>query len=143
MEKESITLLVIGADPNGGLSPIQLQKSLFIVGQTALDELPADYYEFFPYNYGPFTSEVYVIADTLEEKGLIRKVITSGENFFRYAITPDGKVKTAEIRKANPGLLCDYIDAVVQWVCSLSFDELLRAIYAKYPDFAVNSVFQE
>jgi len=42
MDKESITLLVIAADPDGGLSPLQLQKSLFIVGKSGLEELPAD-----------------------------------------------------------------------------------------------------
>jgi len=143
MDKESITLLVIAADPDGGLSPVQLQKSLFIVGQSGLEELPADYYEFFPYNYGPFTSEVYSVADTLEEQGLVRKVIASGDNFYRYAMTPEGRARAKEIRKGSLGSLCDYIDTAVRWVCSLSFDELLRAIYAKYPDYAINSVFQE
>jgi uncharacterized protein YwgA len=143
MDKESITLLVIAANPNGGLSPVQLQKSLFIVGKSGLDELPADYYEFFPYNYGPFTSEVYSITDTLEAKGLVRKVIASGENFYRYTLTPEGQNNASEVQKGSPSLLCEYIKAAVQWVCSLSFDELLRAIYAKYPDYAINSVFQE
>jgi uncharacterized protein YwgA len=143
MDKESITLLAIAADSDGGLSPVQLQKSLFIVGKSGLEGLPSDYYEFSPYNYGPFTSEVYAITDILEGKGLVRKVIAGGENFYRYMLTPEGRAKAAEIRKGSPRLLCDYIETIVRWVCSLSFDELLRAIYAKYPDYAINSVFQE
>jgi uncharacterized protein YwgA len=143
MDKESITLVTIAADPNGGLSPVQLQKSLFIVGKSSLEGLPADYYEFSPYNYGPFTSEVYSITDTLEREGLVRKIIAGGENFHRYVLTPQGRAKAAEVRKDGPSLLCDYIETTVRWVCSLSFDELLRAIYAKYPDYAINSIFQE
>jgi len=143
MDKESITLLVIAADPDGGLSPVQLQKSLFIVGQSGLEELPADYYEFSPYNYGPFTSEVYSVVDILEGQEMVRKVITGGDDFYRYALTPAGRARAEEVRKGSHGSLCDYIDTTVRWVCSLSFDELLRAIYAKYPGYAINSVFQE
>lgn len=143
MDKERITLLVIAANTDGGLSPLQLQKSLFIVGQSGLEGLPADYYGFFPYNYGPFNKEVYSIVDELEGHGFVRKAITAGENIYRYTLTSEGRVAAEEIRKDGPSSLCDYIDATVRWVCSLSFDELLRAIYAKYPDYAVNSVFRE
>ena len=34
-----------------------------------------------------------------------------------------------------------YLEKVVDWVSSLSFPELVRAIYAKYPQYKANSVF--
>ena len=40
------------------------------------------------------------------------------------------------------GSAVTYIRAVVQWSQSLSFSNLLRAIYAHYPAYRVNSVFQ-
>ena len=36
----------------------------------------------------------------------------------------------------------DYLDRVVPWVQSLSFDALVRAIYKEYPHMAQNSVFR-
>jgi hypothetical protein len=34
-----------------------------------------------------------------------------------------------------------YLEKVADWVSSLSFPQLVRAIYAKYPKYKANSVF--
>lgn len=142
MEKKSITLLVIESATDNGLSPIQLQKSLFIIGQSQLPDLPGDFYNFQPYNYGPFCEEVYQDADALAEEGLVFHLPISGQSWCKYVITPKGHNKAEEIKKSINGKLGKYIQETVGWVSSLKFDELLRAIYAKYPDYSINSVFQ-
>jgi len=142
MERKDITLLVIESASDEGLSPIQIQKSLFLVAQSRLPELPPDFYEFYPYNYGPFCEEVYHDADALVEEGMVFNIPVSGQSWARYIITPKGRIRAEEIRNGAAEDLTKYIKAIVEWVSSLSFSGLLRAIYAKYPDYSVNSVFQ-
>jgi len=36
-----------------------------------------------------------------------------------------------------------YLDDVVEWTRSLSFTELVKAIYQDYPDMKANSVFRD
>jgi predicted phage gp36 major capsid-like protein len=43
-------------------------------------------------------------------------------------------------RVANKNAI-DYLGNVVDWVSSMTFPQLVRAIYAKYPAFKANSVF--
>ena len=143
MDRKDIVLLVIDSASDEGLSPLQLQKGLFIIEQSKLDGLPPDFYAFYPYNYGPFCEEIYQDTDALVEEGMVFNVPLAGQSWSRYVITPKGQTRSKEIRKDNNIGLVAYIDATVQWVSSLTFSELLRAIYAKYPAYSVNSVFQE
>src|SRR5436190_18669612 len=76
MEPKDWTLLVISAADSRGLSPVQLQKSLFLLERRLSEEAPAEklgesFYEFVPYNYGPFDVKVYQDAEALEERGLV------------------------------------------------------------------------
>jgi len=143
MEKKDVTLLVIESAGEEGLSPIQIQKSLFLIGQSHLPALPSDFYEFYPYNYGPFCEEVYKDADTLVEEGMVFEMPVSGQSWSMYVIAPKGWDRAEAIRSENDiGDLAQYIKEIVEWVSSLTFSELLRAIYAKYPKYSENSVFQ-
>lgn len=143
MDRKDIVLLVIESASDEGLSPLQLQKSIFIIGQSQLTGLPSDFYTFRPYNYGPFCEEIYKDSDTLVEEGMVFNVPIAGQSWSKYVITPKGQTRSEEIKKENNIGLVDYINDTVQWVSSLTFSELLRAIYAKYPAYSVNSVFQE
>jgi uncharacterized protein YwgA len=137
-------LLVIESASDEGLSPLQLQKSLFIVGQSKLPGLPSDFYDFYAYNYGPFCEEIYHDTDTLVEEGMVFNIPVAGQSWSKYVITPKGQTRSEEIRKGKNNIgLVEYINETVQWVKSLNFSALLRAIYAKYPEYRVNSVFQE
>lgn len=143
MERKDITLLVIESASDEGLSPLQLQKSLFIIGQSQLTGLPSDFYAFRPYNYGPFCEEVYQDTDTLVEEGMVFNIPVAGQSWSKYVIAPKGQTRSEEIRKENNIGLVTYINEAVQWVKSLNFSELLRAIYAKYPEYSINSVFKD
>ena len=143
MDRKDIVLLVIESASDEGLSPLQLQKSLFIIGQSKLNGLPLDFYAFRPYNYGPFCEEIYHDTDTLVEEGMVFNIPVAGQSWSKYVITLKGQTRGEEIKKENNIGLVEYINDTVQWVKSLDFSELLRAIYAKYPEYRVNSVFQE
>lgn len=65
----------------------------------------------------------------------------TGRSWKLYAVTPAGLAKAARSKeKANKQGVA-YLEKVVDWVSSMSFPQLVRAIYAKYPEYKANSVF--
>lgn len=142
LENRDIMLLVITAAGDTGLTPVQLMKSMFLIGQSELSDLPSNFYSFIPYNYGPFNPDVYRDVEVLVSEGLVLEIRDAGRNWSKYAITPAGLRDAKNFKRRVAHEFSDYIDAVVNWVKSLTFSGLLRAIYAKYPEMRENSVFQ-
>jgi len=143
MDKKDLLLMAVSAGQETGLTPVQLQKALFLIGESKLPGLAPGYYEFEPYNYGPFQAGIYLDADELALEGHIAERPVAGRSWSVYYITPTGQQRAQQLESVCEPELAGYIKAVVEWVKSLSFVELLRAIYAQYPHFQKNSVFQE
>lgn len=143
LENRDIMLLVIAAAGDTSLTPVQLMKSMFLIGQAELSELPSNFYSFVPYNYGPFNPDVYRDVEVLVNEGLVLEIGDTGRNWSKYAITPAGLRGARNLKRRVAREFSDYIDAVVKWVKSLTFSGLLQAIYTKYPEMRENSVFQE
>ena len=142
MDRNDLLLLTVADSESAGLTPVQLQKALFLIGQSKLQGLPPDYYEFIPYNYGPFQSDIYTDADKLSAEGHLAQISVPGRAWSVYQITSAGQERAQQIESECDPTLATHVKAVVQWVRSLSFSGLLRAIYAQYPEFRRNSVFQ-
>ncbi len=144
MRPQHWTLLAICAAKGKGLSPVQLQKSLFLLEhRLSKEELGEDFYEFIPYNYGPFDVKIYQDAETLEEIGLVNIIKSDAHRWRKYQSTPSGLELATKLRAEVPPHVVTYLDEVIRWVLSLSFRDLVRAIYEAYPEFRANSVFQE
>jgi len=135
-------LLAISSSVNGTLSPVQLQKSLFIFGQEKKKEVGSSFYKFDPYHYGPFSQAIYTDAAALDVDGYIQIVQIPSRSWPEYTITKAGLDKASELREVVPKKDYKYLSEVVNWAKSLSFADLLRAIYEQYPAFKKNSVFQ-
>jgi uncharacterized protein YwgA len=136
------TLLAIAAAGGRPLTPVQLQKALFILGKEKRDRLGPAYYKFRPYNYGPFSPDVYVDADVLDSMGLVD--VDPGSptrSWSTYRATPEGLEKAKQLRSKAPLDAAKYIEAVVAWARKLSFQELVSAVYDRYPEQRVNSIF--
>lgn len=130
-------LAALAAAPGGALSPVQAQKALFVLGQEAEGQVGRDFYQFVPYNYGPFCREIYDDVADLASQGLV--MIDNSAKPARYIITKTGLDEAAQSEIAPS--LEEYVSAVVGWVAAQSFSQLLNSVYSKYPAFAVNSVF--
>ncbi len=142
MTRKNWTLLVIAAARGEPMSPVQLQKSLFLLGRNLTPaQLQADrFYTFRNYDYGPFNQAIYEHAEQLEAERLV-----SGEvkrNYRRYAATMNGVHEAERLRAGLDPAVNGYVDRVVGWVRSLPFDQLVREIYRLYPETKVNSVFR-
>lgn len=135
------TLLAISSAKGRPLSPVQLQKTLFLLEKNWSGDL-GEYYSFRPYNYGPFDASIYRDAEALAEMGLIAINRLPGRAWSEYAVTPAGLKFAEELQKQAPKSAVDFLERVVDWVLKLKFEELIKVIYKHYPEFRINSVFR-
>jgi uncharacterized protein YwgA len=135
-------LLALSKSPQKRLSPVQVQKVLFLVGQYFTDAVGSDYYDFKPYNYGPFDATVYRDLDSLRWEGFVVSVPADGGSWSEYEITAAGSAKAAELVKRADSDALGYIKRVASWARQITFSELVRAVYKHFPAYRENSVFQ-
>jgi uncharacterized protein len=144
LQKKDWTLLAITLADGRPLSPVQLQKSVFLFKKLLPDEvLPDDFYEFVPYNYGPFCSEVYRDAEELAEEGLVQISSVADHGYSQYSATPGGIERRQALLKLLPPDIADHARVVVEWVRAQTFRGLVSAIYDRYPEYRANSVFAD
>jgi uncharacterized protein YwgA len=145
MDKQDWVLLVIAAAKNKSFQPVHLQKTLFLLQQNLpLEDLQVStFYQFEPYDYGPFCSEIYYDAEILSTNGFVHIDQPVSLSYRIYSITGDGVSKAERLMDNLKPQVKTYLAEVVNWATSLSFKQLITAIYRHYPDMKVNSVFRE
>jgi uncharacterized protein len=100
-------------------------------------------YDFQPYDYGPFDSQVYSDVESLERRGLAEISQQPGTQWRTYAASQRG---IAEGRRLVQQLTDDQravLAKIVNLVRSLSFNDLVSAIYRAYPGMKARSVFRD
>ena len=144
MNRSDWTMLALAAAAGAALEPVQLQKTLFLLGKNlGAETLGEGFYDFAAYDYGPFSKLVYEDAEELERAGLITIARPPAVRYREYRITARGRERATAIASGVPERATRYVTSVVQWVRSLSFNALVSAIYKQYPDMAANSVFTD
>ena len=141
MTRRDWLLLYCATKPSQSLSPLQIQKGLFLFAMEA--GAPEDErYEFTPYNYGPCSMEIYGDVRALADDGLLSESPAPATGYSLHSLTPKG-VEAADRLKAgaNPGLLQGLAKAKT-FVTERYFQQLLRDVYSKYPTYAKNSLWQ-
>ena len=141
MQRLDWTLLAIAEARGEPLTPVQLQKSLFLLGRERKKSVGRGFYKFSAYNYGPFCKVVYEDAEALAEDGLVRIDLVGGHGWSEYSATTPGLARAKKLRKEAPNDAVLYLRRVVAWARNLTFDQLVKAIYDRYPEQQENSVF--
>lgn len=142
LQKKDWTLLAIALADGKPLSPVQLQKSVFLFERLLPENaLPEDFYEFVPYNYGPFCPEVYKDAEELADEGLVQISSVATHSYSQYSATPAGVAEALRLAKRLPPRVAEHARIIVEWVRAQTFKGLVSAIYEKYPEYRANSVF--
>lgn len=137
--RKDILLSIIVAAQGEPISPVQLQKIAFLVGQQFKKELPPErYYNFVPYDYGPFCKEIYTDAIDLEKEGYVQ--INPSPHHTRRLYRATYSSRDFSLSHIPPELK-HYIEEAVEWARSLTFRQLVSSIYKHYPEFGVNSIF--
>ena len=141
MERQPLVLAALaGGGENARYWPVQVQKLFFLVDREASRLVDGPHFEFQPYDYGPFDRAVYVELDSLQAQGLVNAQNTG--RYRVYSLSPEGYRQGMHNlhRLGNPAR--SYIEQAARWVLSLNFQQLVAAIYRRYPDMKVNSVFR-
>jgi uncharacterized protein len=141
IRSEYVLAALAGAGEHASFTPAQLQKFFFLLDREAAHLLEGPYFNFQPYDYGPFDRMVYEEVGQLSRAG--EAAITAGPYFRDYRLTAEGLAKGSEIYGALDEAAREYIQSAAKWVRSINFQQLVSAIYAKYPDMKVNSIFRQ
>jgi uncharacterized protein len=140
-ERRDWLLVALSEAVNGQLSPVQVQKVMFLFKNGAQGHFPRDqFYEFVPYHFGPFSPDIYYDLEALEQHGLVQIVRSETGKRRAYLITPEGRSVTEEIKNQERRGY-GYMGNITRWVLRKSFPELLRYIYRRWPEYRRNSVF--
>ena len=120
--------------------PVQVQKLFFLIDREAPAAFNGPHFNFQPYDYGPFDKTVYECLDYLNAEGAV-EVINNGR-YRTYRLTPTGYQTGFAVLGGVSAPARDYLQRISQWIRTLSFQQLVTAIYARFPDMKVNSVFR-
>lgn len=123
----------------------RLQKMIFLTQKQLEDpDCFNEGYDYFPYDYGPFSKELYEDIDNLVEEGVIEEreeTEEDGKKKYYYELTSEGKDTLEEkLQEEGSDSILDKIDEIKSQYNKMDLSELLDKIYAKYPDFAEESV---
>ena len=142
MDRNSLLLLIIGYAGENGLSPVQLQKCLFLLGKEFEGKIE-NFYNFKPYNYGPFDRLVYIEAEEFADKGLVKFERVDGKQWVKYRVAEKGLPEFEKNKESVEKKMNNYLAKLVPWVQSLSFRQLVSVIYKHYPEYQVNSLLKK
>lgn len=129
------------AGQHSSLSPVQVQKLFFLVDREAAALVDGPHFAFKPYDYGPFDKTVYETLGALSQSHFV--AVNQGQWYRTYSLTEAGYAKGREILDQLSRAAQDYLHSVAAWVANLGFQQLVAAIYARYPDMRANSIFRE
>jgi uncharacterized protein YwgA len=140
MERHDLVLAALSPAKNGLYTPVMVQKLFFLIDRVIPKLVGGPYYNFVPYNYGPFDAEVYNDLENLAHQGHVQIILE--EKWRNYALTESGLQRGEKSFGLFDPKAQEFIIAASETVRRLSFTELVSAIYKKYPDMQKNSVFQ-
>jgi len=135
-------LLVALGSPEAPLTPVQLQKSLFLLAKNRSTDVGTGFYKFAPYHYGPFCIDIYLDAENLEASGLVAISSNPQTQMKEYSLTDKGRLAAQTSENSLPKTGTQYLRKVITWASGLTFSQLVGKIYELYPEFRKQSVFQ-
>jgi uncharacterized protein len=121
-------------------TPVQVQKLFFLLDREAAPALGGPFFNFVPYDYGPFDQAVYAGLDDLARRNLA-SVQTTGR-YRVYGLSQTGLIEGRRILSTLQPSARDYVANAASWVRQLSFQQLVASIYNKYPEMKAKSVFR-
>lgn len=142
VSREEVVLAALSPAGSVPHTPVQVQKLLFLLDQNVSAFIGGRKFNFQPYHYGPFDRGVYATLEDLAREGLIEITFADG-NWRDYRLTSEGQIRASQILTSLDERIRGYIERASTFVRSLSFPELVSAIYKAYPEMRARSVFQD
>lgn len=142
MEKKEWLIVYLSLPCTGEpnlIDPIRIMKGLFLFKMEFKEKLK-DFYEYNPYLYGPCSFEIYRDLTELQLKGIVDSYSPPSYRWSYYRLTEKGHKWAKSLIKGAPIEFLERLKTIKIKITSLSFLDLLREVYKKYPDYAQNSV---
>lgn len=143
MNQHDIILLGLSYNKKHRYSPVQLQKLFFLIDRLLAKELGGPFFDFQPYHYGPFDKRVYNELTVLSFQGLVDSSSPHQSSFRTFSLTEAGYQYGVELQRALDPVTSDTIARLNSFVTSLSFSELVQAVYKEFPEMKSNSIFNQ
>jgi hypothetical protein len=124
------------------LEPLRIMKGMFLATRRAEGNL-SQAYQFRAYDYGPFTPEIYRDLDDLVTAGFVAEAAVPGRSWRTYRPTVEGLAWASRSFEQVDGDTRAVLSDAYSFVTSRGFLQLLRDIYAEFPEYAVKSVVKE
>ena len=141
MKREEVVLAAMSSVRTKPFLPVQIQKLFFILDQDIPQQFDGPLFNHKAHDYGPFDLEVYKKLEKLSVKGFVEITYLNNEGIKTYRLTPEGYDKGEELLKMFSEPAQNHVRKVSEWLLSHSFSQIVSAVYKKYPEMAVNSVF--
>lgn len=138
MDRKKLVLAALAAAKGHSYSPVQIQKLMFLIDENLSAELGKTF-SFKPCDYGPYDQAVYRTLDGLIAEGAAYS--DHNGQVRQFGATALGMPAAEQALHSLRPETQQYIISLSQWVRSLSFADLVSAIYKHYPAMKVNSVF--
>ncbi len=126
-------------DEEHPLDRIRMQKAVFLLvqrGSSAWRTL----YSFQPYNWGPYSPQLASDIRGLTQDGMVEVEHAPGSRYGRYRTTGRGEIAMQDIWERLSDPEREFIRSVRAYVTQRSFTQLLREVYAAYPNYATASL---
>ncbi len=127
----------LGLTEDTSLDPIRIQKGMFLLSQRGPKR---DLYSFKPYNWGPFSSDIYTDLLTLEADHLITSESVPAQTWSLYRPTAQGNRRAADVAAAVGVVNTRWLAQMRRFVTTRPFVQLLKEVYAMYPEYATKSL---
>jgi len=142
MNRNDFVLAVFASSNNAIYSPVQIQKLFFLIEKKIPELSKNNYFNFTPYNYGPFDPEIYDVISELISSGDLKVINDVNSGIMKYNTTDKGQIRGEQILKSLGENAIGKIKILSEFVRKLSFSELVSAIYKEYPGMKENSIFR-
>ena len=142
VRRADFVLAVLAASDGVEHTPVQVQKLLFLLDERVGNRVGGPFFNFEPFDYGPFDREVYSELERLQTVGLVEIERDVNTDWKTYRVTGPGLDQGRAYLNALPLNVSEYIRQLSKWVRGLSFADLVSAIYQAYPAMKANSVFR-
>ena len=140
MDRTNLMLAALAAGgENASFTPVQVQKLFFLIDREIAPLVGGPHFAFKPYDYGPFDRAVYGALDVLRLGELVNTHDTG--RYRVYQLSPEGYRRGIENLAQLEEPARGFVEQAASWVRRLTFQQLVAAIYKRYPEMKVNSVF--
>lgn len=83
LSREQLLVAAMASCPGARYSPVQIQKLIFVVDRELAGPVGGPFYDFRPYDYGPFDATVYADLEALE-------LVSRNRSHVKNAVRPCG-----------------------------------------------------